>query len=59
MNLKISPQNSTKFVQLWLRRAGHNPTDVEVTDIINKIDSDNGNIDFQVSPHIIVLRNSG
>ena len=31
-----------------MRRAGHNPTDVEVTDIINKIDSDSGNIDFQV-----------
>merc|ERR1711997_981259 len=30
-----------------MRRAGHNPTDVEVTDIINKIDSDSGNIDFQ------------
>ena len=35
-------------VQAAMRRAGHNPTDVEVTDIINKIDSDAGNIDFQV-----------
>ena len=52
--------NSTNFVQLRLRRAGHNPTDVEVTDIINKIDSDSGNIDFQVrllsvSPHSSTL----
>ena len=31
-----------------MRRAGHNPTDVEVTDIINKIETDAGNIDFQV-----------
>ena len=31
-----------------MRRGGKNPTDVEVTDIINKIDSDTGNIDFQV-----------
>ena len=35
-------------VKAAMRRAGHNPTDVEVTDIINKIDSDSGNIDFQV-----------
>ena len=54
MNKRISPQNSNNVVQLWLRRAGHNPTDVEVTDIINKIDSDNGNIDFQVS-HFTLL----
>ena len=37
-----------KSLQAAMRRAGHNPTDVEVTDIINKIDSDSGNIDFQV-----------
>ena len=32
-----------------MRRAGANPTDVEVTDIINKIDNETGAIDFQVS----------
>ena len=31
-----------------MRRAGANPTDVEVTDIINKIDSECGAIDFAV-----------
>ena len=31
-----------------MRRAGHNPTDVEVLDIINKIDDDSGSLDFQV-----------
>ena len=31
-----------------MRRAGANPTDVEVTDIINKIDNDTGALDFQV-----------
>ena len=31
-----------------MRRAGANPTDVEVTDIINKIDNETGALDFQV-----------
>ena len=31
-----------------MRRAGHNPTDVEVLDIINKIDDESGSLDFQV-----------
>ena len=31
-----------------MRRSGANPTDVEVTDIINKIDNDTGGLDFQV-----------
>ena len=31
-----------------MRRSGANPTDVEVTDIINKIDNDTGALDFQV-----------
>ena len=31
-----------------MRRAGHNPTDVEVLDIINKIDDETGSLDFQV-----------
>ena len=31
-----------------MRRSGANPTDVEVTDIINKIDNETGALDFQV-----------
>ena len=37
-----------ELFQLAMRRAGANPTDVEVTDIINKIDNDTGALDFQV-----------
>ena len=32
-----------------MRRAGQNPTDIEVLDIINKIDDESGCLDFQVS----------
>ena len=35
--------------QSAMRRAGANPTDVEVTDIINKIDNETGALDFQVN----------
>ena len=47
-----------------MRRAGQNPTDVEIVSIINKYDNDSGYIDFKVSViptynhynyHIIVL----
>ena len=31
-----------------MRRAGHNPTDIEVQDMINKIDSDSGTLNFKV-----------
>ena len=31
-----------------MRRAGHNPTDIEVQDMINKIDSDAGTLTFKV-----------
>ena len=34
--------------QSAMRRAGHNPTDIEVYDIINKIDDESGHLDFQV-----------
>ena len=37
-------------IQGAMRRAGHNPTDIEVMDIINKIDNDTGGLDFQVNP---------
>ena len=36
------PQN----LQYAMRRAGQNPTDVEVQDLINKIDDGSGNMDF-------------
>ena len=32
-----------------MRRCGHNPTDIEVSDIINKIHNDTGSLDEQVS----------
>ena len=31
-----------------MRRAGANPTDVEVLDIINRIDNETGHLDFPV-----------
>ena len=31
-----------------MRRAGANPTDVEITDIINRADNDTGYLDFSV-----------
>ena len=47
-----------------MRRAGHNPTDVEVLDIINRIDDESGYLDFQVvkpvseENNLFVCRNS-
>ena len=43
---------SDEWLQAAMRRAGHNPTDIEVLDIINKIDNDSGGLDFQV-PYLI------
>merc|ERR1719500_1244365 len=37
---------SVKDLQYVMRRAGHNPTDVEVHDLINKIDNGSGTLDF-------------
>ena len=37
------------FLKSAMRRAGANPTDVEITDIINKADNDTGCLDFSVS----------
>ena len=31
-----------------MRRCGHNPTDIEVSDIINKIHDDTGSLSFEV-----------
>ena len=35
-------------LQYAMRRAGQNPTDIEVQDMINKIDNGSGTMDFQV-----------
>ena len=35
-------------LQYAMRRAGQNPTDVEVQDMINNIDDGTGTLDFQV-----------
>ena len=35
-----------------MRRAGHNPTDIEVLDIINKIDNETGGLDFEVNSDV-------
>ncbi len=35
--------------QAAMRRAGHNPTDIQVLDILNSIDDESGYLDFQVS----------
>ena len=37
-----------KELQYAMRRAGQNPTDVEVQDMINQIDDGTGTLDFQV-----------
>ena len=39
-----------------MRRAGDNPTDVEMVSIINKYDNDEGCIDFKVSVTILYNR---
>ena len=36
-------------LQYAMRRAGQNPTDVEVQDLLNNIDNGSGTIDFEVS----------
>ena len=36
-------------IQAAMRRAGQNPTDVEIVSLINKYDNDTGYIDFKVS----------
>ena len=37
-----------------MRRAGQNPTDIEVQDMLNKIDDGSGEIDFQ--DFLLVIR---
>ena len=37
-----------------MRRAGQNPTDIEVLDIINKIDDESGYLDFQVNEWLLI-----
>ena len=35
-----------------MRRCGHNPTDIEVADIINKIHDESGSVGFEVSAEV-------
>jgi len=44
-------------LQSAMRRSGANPTDVEVTDIINKIDNETGALDFQTFCSVMQERN--
>ena len=39
---------SPTLSQAAMRRCGHNPTDIEVADIINKIHDDTGSLEFEV-----------
>ena len=38
-----------------MRRCGHNPTDIEVSDIINKIHDDTGSLTFDVTLALFFL----
>ena len=38
--------------QAAMRRCGHNPTDVEVADFINKVHDDTGSVGFEVGQKI-------
>ena len=40
--------NNTHLDKAAMRRCGHNPTDIEVSDIINKIHDDTGSLNFEV-----------
>ena len=40
--------NNTLHFQAVMRRCGHNPTDIEVADIINKVHDDTGGVGFEV-----------
>ena len=41
--------------QAAMRRCGHNPTDIEVSDIINKIHDDTGSLTFDVTLGLFFL----
>jgi Ca2+-binding EF-hand superfamily protein len=38
----------TNVLQAVMRRCGHNPTDIEVADIINKVHDETGSLGFEV-----------
>ncbi len=44
----ISVGSGFQELQYAMRRAGQNPTDIEVQDLINKIDNGSGTMDFEV-----------
>ena len=45
----------TIIFQAAMRRCGHNPTDIEVSDIINKIHDDTGSLTFEVTLGVFFL----
>ena len=45
---EILLNDERSYVQGAMRRAGQNPTDVEVLDILNRIDDNTGYLDFNV-----------
>ena len=52
-NLQVMSEVLRKKWKKWvlkaaMRRCGHNPTDIEVSDIINKIHDDSGSLDLEV-----------
>jgi Ca2+-binding EF-hand superfamily protein len=49
-------QYDVQELQYAMRRAGQNPTDIEVQDLINKIDNGTGTMDFQVGPLVIKIK---
>ena len=48
MNIGCLYYSSSSFPQSVMRRAGANPTDVEILEIVNKIDGESGTFDFPV-----------
>ena len=40
------------FLKAAMRRCGQNPTDIEVSDIINKIHNDSGSLDLEVKNYL-------
>ena len=46
---EILLNDERSYVQGAMRRAGQNPTDVEVLDILNRIDDNTGYLDFKVN----------
>ena len=48
MNISSKKGETIILLQSAMRRAGHNPTDVEIVTIINKYENESGSIDLKV-----------